>query len=183
MTFRTLSALTTLLLIGCGSDGATVTEFDEDTGGIQPADSSTEETVADTGAPPADATGDSSAPADTTAPPADTPADTPSSTTTMKCGAFTCTVGTQECCVLPGGVGACISKGAACAGSRWGCTSPSNCGAGEECCVSGAGGAGGGSCTASCPSTNVCDSDGDCSGSTKACCALQAGIKACTNKC
>jgi hypothetical protein len=184
MTFRTLSTplsvLSIVLLLGCSSDGATASEFEEDTGsGFIPGDV-LDETATDTGTPPP---GDTSMPpADTMMPPMDTPAgDTPSTPTAMKCGAFTCTTGTQECCVIAG-IGACVTKGAACAGARWGCTAPSNCGSGQVCCVSGAGGAGGGSCTASgmCPSTTTCTSNADCSGSAKNCVDLGAGIKACS---
>lgn len=176
MFLRTLPLLASLLLLGCGSDDAT-TVLEEDTGGGFAPDTGTagDSAAVDTGA------ADTTPGGDTTLPPADAPADSPATTTTMVCGATTCTVGTQECCVIMV-MGACIAKGATCGGARWGCTSPKNCGGGQVCCVSGAGGAGGGSCTAAgmCPSTTTCESNADCSGSAKNCVDLGANIKACS---
>ena len=177
MTFRTLSLLGVSLMLGCGSEGGTVTNFDEDTGSGFPSETG-DETTTDTSAPPTDSSAETTPVVDTGTPPTDTPVDTPASGTPVKCGSFTCTAA-QECCII-GGVGACLAAGAVCAGSRYTCTSTSNCKSGQVCCISGSG-AGGASCAAagSCPSTTTCDTNADCTGSAKTCVDIGGGIKAC----
>jgi hypothetical protein len=179
MTQRTLSVLATVLLLGCSSnDGATATEFDEDTGSGFPSETGADDTgAADTGSTMMDSTPGDAPVMDTTPPPTDTPADSPTGTA-VKCGSFTCTSG-QNCCIV-GGIGACIATGAMCAGATYSCTSKSNCAAGQVCCISGAG-TGGAACAAAadCPSTTTCDTNADCSGSAKNCVDIGGGIKAC----
>lgn len=181
MTYRILSVLLAASLVtgfGCSSDGATASEFDEDTGQASPTDSSTDETATDTGTPttettPGDAPATDTMMATDTAMMGETPAKTP-----VKCGTFTCTAA-QECCII-GGIGACVTTGAVCAGSRYSCTSKSNCGAEQVCCISGSG-SGGASCAAAsaCPSTTTCETNAECSGSMKTCTDIGGGVKAC----
>lgn len=177
MIVRTLSLLVVSALLGCGSDGGTATGFDEDTGTGFPAEVG-DETSTDTSSPPADSPAETTPVVDTGSPPADVRVDTPASGTPVKCGSFTCSAA-QECCIIMG-VGACLTAGAVCAGSRYSCTSTSNCKSGEVCCISGSG-AGGASCAASgaCPSATTCDTNADCTGSAKNCVDIGGGIKAC----
>lgn len=178
MKLRTLTLFAALALIGCGDDGgATAVEVDD----TSTTETSGTDTSVDETTPPADTT------IDETAPPADTMgggdtmmAGDTMMTSSMKCGLVTCNNGTQDCCITAG-VGVCTTKGGTCAGSRYSCTSPSNCAAGQVCCTSGAG-TGGASCTASgsCPTAHLCDSNADCSGKLKNCTAIGGGIKVCS---
>ncbi|MBI2389131.1 MAG: hypothetical protein HYV09_05900 [Deltaproteobacteria bacterium] len=184
MTKRILAVLAIALLVGCDDDsGATAPVTDND-GGFQPADglpgdgpsddTTTGDAADDTGGGAVDTGGGA---VDTGGGKVDTGGGDTGSTTSMKCGAFTCAVGTQECCVTAG-IGACVAKGGICAGARYGCTSAANCGTGQVCCISGAGGTGGASCTADCPSTTTCNTKADCKGG-KDCIDIGSGIKAC----
>lgn len=175
MKFRFLGAFATALLIGCGSDDSPTVEVDDgsvadsigtdDTGGtISDTGGTTDDTggtVGDTGGVTADTGGTTSDTGGT--------ADAPPSTSMIACGAASCDSKTQECCIT-GGIGSCVSKGAACGGVRYGCTSVDTCASGQVCCTSGAG-SGGASCaaSASCPTATTCKSNADCSGKLKNC--------------
>ena len=160
------------VLLGCGgSDGP---GGDSDTGSDSPVslevsfdggDDSTIDSAADSGA---------DVPVDTTK--AETAGDAPGSG--VKCASVTCT-SAQECCIT-GGVGSCITKGGACPGGRYGCTSVDECTSGQVCCAGGAG-AGGASCTlpGDCPTSHTCKTSADCSGKLKNCVDL-GYIKICS---
>lgn len=172
MIFRILGILATALLIGCGSDASPAVETGD--GGFDPADGlpgdgpSEDSTASPDTAATDDGGGDTGAVGETS-PPSDTGADAPVGSVGIKCGAVTCDAKTEECCSV-GGVGACTTKGGACAGTRYACTSVDTCGSGQICCVSGAG-TGGASCTAtaSCPTSHTCKTNADCSGKLKTC--------------
>jgi hypothetical protein len=61
---------------------------------------------------------------------------------TIPCGnGVTCSLATQECCIVPGdagmgGTGSCIAKGGQCMGISLQCASAANCSGGEVCCGS-----------------------------------------------
>lgn len=164
MTSRFLGLLATALLIGCGSDDTPTLEPED--GGFQPADGLPSDGADDTatGSDTSTVTDTGGTVTDTGGTVTDTGASSP-----MKCAAVTCDSKTQECCIT-GGIGSCTAKGGACVGIRYSCTSVDTCGAGQVCCVSGAG-TGGASCTASasCPSTHTCKTNADCSGALKNC--------------
>lgn len=179
MNIHVLGAFAAALLIGCGSDDTAVSS-QEDGGGIQPADGLPVDTATDDAASGADtsAVADTGTVADTGVGPSDTgisASDTGAKTDgstpagAMKCGAVTCDAKTQDCCSI-GGTGSCVTKGGACGGVRFACTSVDDCGSGQVCCASGAG-TGGASCTAagSCPTSTTCKSNADCTGKLKTC--------------
>lgn len=177
-----LAALAFAHLTGCGGDsGATAASTGDDA----------EIPVGDTtGEVASDETGDSSmggettptdsSGTDTSTPPSDTATgDTATMmTTAMTCGTMTCNSATQECCVTAG-IGACVAKGGTCLGARYACTEKANCPSGQVCCLPGTT-SGTATCTMTCPTTELCSTSADCSGSKKNCVAYSAGIKACS---
>ena len=117
----------------------------------------------------------------------------PSTPGTLACGAESCDVKTQSCCVslAVGAVGArCVALGAACPGAALDCDEPADC-VGAVCCfglqVGGAGVALGSRCgpRASCGGLGrfvVCRANSDCGGSTPACCTV-GGVPLCQAAC
>lgn len=127
-------------------------------------------------------------------PPADAGPDLPPATPgTLPCGAESCDVKTQSCCVslAVGSVGArCVPLGAACPGAALDCDEPADC-PGAVCCfglqVGGAGVAVGSRCgpRAGCNGVArfvVCRANADCGGTTPACCTV-GGVPICQAAC
>jgi hypothetical protein len=116
----------------------------------------------------------------------------PPVSTSIACGSATCDATTQECCVSFGGGGGgagsakCTAKGACTGGVALPCTGPSNCEAGQVCCLS-AGGPGStpsAKCAPTCTGRNnliLCSSDADCV-APSTCQRTMSGFGACRNR-
>jgi hypothetical protein len=117
----------------------------------------------------------------------------PSTPGTLVCGAQTCDVKTQTCCVslAVGSVGArCVPIGTACTGAALVCDEPADC-PGAVCCFgvqTGGGGLGVGSQCSARTACNgfgrflVCRTNADCGGTMPACCSV-AGVPVCQTAC
>jgi hypothetical protein len=106
----------------------------------------------------------------------------------ITCGQQTCDANTQVCCAGLGGFG-CLAKNETCNGAVLGCTTKSDCGGNQVCCVAVTGDvADASNCKDRCDimstgrDRQLCDVDADCQAPFRFCTATIFGINFCTRR-
>jgi hypothetical protein len=178
----------TVAAAACGGSLATIPDEDAGTSGTSTPTGTATPTGTGTSTPPSTGTTTPVPPPtsrDGGQPPqTDASATDASSPNTLACGAATCTLPGEECCITQAGA-SCIAKGATCQGGTLSCTSKANCTGNNVCCGRFGGGGGSATCAPSCGgggpgggAIQLCATSAECTGGTR-CMDSFGGLRIC----